>query len=869
MEGYGNNNHNYRGSYRGGSNRGNRGSRGNRGNRGSRGSRGNRGSGGRRGGGYGTEHKDIDYYLNVINNPNNNQNQYQNQGNYKKENKKKKNVKNIDDYFNRINEDKNQDNKKDDNYNNNRINQINDKKNNIKEYNDDENYNRFPNDQNNIYQDEKRNKKKGRKRSANKNNEENQKYEGFNKSNKEFKNVKKIFFKYTQLLDIIDKDDNEIMQFFMKFRDLPEVFNNTIFKEDMLDLMTELLARVSTINSGPSSTTLNQILVNTNFIELIKKRLEEEDYKNTKYLKFLYNVALLNNKLIDKFTDDVKRLKYSELSQYSDIVQEYIKERKIENDLELALKITDIMNEYKEKEKHKRMNKLQEKEKEKEKEKNQTNQTNNININNINSIPIDYKQKNILLSNEDFNEKINTPIAPHIKFGPYISYERYINTMFYLEYEDCYRDLRKTINTFRNMNKSINDMDKKELQKFSKAYSDVYFYLKGEIIKVDINRDGLIITVDFCSPSPRKLKFTKRMISGSLIILCDNNYENYLLTTVFYNPYVDQKLNENKRQRQLKMPKFPYYRVQLSVVNINPQSFLFIVQNRKNLQIFESKAYFESYVHVMKRLKEINIPDLPFKEELVDANFNRLTMRHVNENYNYRYNDIYLNPYQESPKQFKDLVDDSQLDAINKCLLYKIALIQGPPGTGKTHVGTILANILLQNLKPDSQILVVCYTNHALDSFIEDILKYTDDVVRIGGRCKNEKVKEKALNNKEKFSNRNYKGIVNDLEQIGEDMKNITSLIDIRRRVDLKDVKRYFQGLFKKVIDDFCELANQAIPKNWKVDLKKYIDKKVFDQIYIFWNKIDCKSTPSEIILTILDKIRISENGRDFLYQQI
>ena len=100
-------------------------------------------------------------------------------------------------------------------------------------------------------------------------------------------------------------------------------------------------------------------------------------------------------------------------------------------------------------------------------------------------------------------------------------------------------------------------------------------------------------------------------------------------------------------------------------------------------------------------------------------------------------------------------------------------------------------------------------------------------------------------------------------------MKNITSLIDIRRRVDLKDVKRYFQGLFKKVIDDFCELANQAIPKNWKVDLKKYIDKKVFDQIYIFWNKIDCKSTPSEIILTILDKIRISENGRDFLYQQI
>ena len=156
----------------------------------------------------------------------------------------------------------------------------------------------------------------------------------------------------------------------------------------------------------------------------------------------------------------------------------------------------------------------------------------------------------------------------------------------------------------------------------------------------------------------------------------------------------------------------------------------------------------------------------------------------------------YLNPYQGNyPIQFRNLVDNSQLNAIHKCLLYKIALIQGPPGTGKTHVGTILANILLQNLKKDAQILVVCFTNHALDSFIEDILKYTDDVVRIGGRCKNEKVKEKALNNREKFSSKSYRGIVNELEQIGEEMKEITSLIDVRRRADLKDVKRYFQVL--------------------------------------------------------------------------
>ncbi len=34
-------------------------------------------------------------------------------------------------------------------------------------------------------------------------------------------------------------------------------------------------------------------------------------------------------------------------------------------------------------------------------------------------------------------------------------------------------------------------------------------------------------------------------------------------------------------------------------------------------------------------------------------------------------------------------------------------------------------------------ILIVCYTNHALDQFLNHILTFTDisDIVRIGGRC--------------------------------------------------------------------------------------------------------------------------------------
>ena len=113
------------------------------------------------------------------------------------------------------------------------------------------------------------------------------------------------------------------------------------------------------------------------------------------------------------------------------------------------------------------------------------------------------------------------------------------------------------------------------------------------------------------------------MITGSLLILTDNKFENYLLTTVFFNPYVDKKINENQKTNMW-LPKFPYYRVKLSLININQESFSFLIKNRQHLQIFESKAYFESYVHVMKRLKELNIPNLPFKQELIDVDYNNL-----------------------------------------------------------------------------------------------------------------------------------------------------------------------------------------------------------------------------------------------------
>eukprot|EP01054_Gregarina_sp_Poly1_P011050 Gregarina_sp_Poly_1__11049@NODE_886_length_5840_cov_23_566603_g633_i0_p6_GENE_NODE_886_length_5840_cov_23_566603_g633_i0NODE_886_length_5840_cov_23_566603_g633_i0_p6_ORF_typecomplete_len121_score10_97AAA_11/PF13086_6/4_7e19AAA_30/PF13604_6/2_3e10AAA_19/PF13245_6/2_7e09ResIII/PF04851_15/5_4e07UvrDhelicase/PF00580_21/2_1e06PhoH/PF02562_16/2_4e05DUF2075/PF09848_9/4_1e05AAA_22/PF13401_6/0_00055NACHT/PF05729_12/0_0058AAA_25/PF13481_6/0_007ATPase/PF06745_13/0_012IstB_IS21/PF01695_17/0_012PPV_E1_C/PF00 len=64
----------------------------------------------------------------------------------------------------------------------------------------------------------------------------------------------------------------------------------------------------------------------------------------------------------------------------------------------------------------------------------------------------------------------------------------------------------------------------------------------------------------------------------------------------------------------------------------------------------------------------------------------------------------------------------SQGAAFELALSNNVALIQGPPGTGKSYIGVKLVECLLLN-SPVKPILLVCFTNHALDQFLADILK--------------------------------------------------------------------------------------------------------------------------------------------------
>ncbi|EXJ74305.1 uncharacterized protein A1O5_02601 [Cladophialophora psammophila CBS 110553] len=89
----------------------------------------------------------------------------------------------------------------------------------------------------------------------------------------------------------------------------------------------------------------------------------------------------------------------------------------------------------------------------------------------------------------------------------------------------------------------------------------------------------------------------------------------------------------------------------------------------------------------------------------------------------------------------KSVLDRAQADALLASLKRSLALIQGPPGTGKSFTGVALIKVLLavQARAKLGPILCVCYTNHALDQLLEDLVRHSiDQIVRIGSRSKSE-----------------------------------------------------------------------------------------------------------------------------------
>ncbi|KAG9695911.1 hypothetical protein KCU95_g3802, partial [Aureobasidium melanogenum] len=88
-------------------------------------------------------------------------------------------------------------------------------------------------------------------------------------------------------------------------------------------------------------------------------------------------------------------------------------------------------------------------------------------------------------------------------------------------------------------------------------------------------------------------------------------------------------------------------------------------------------------------------------------------------------------------------LDNTQASALLSSLSRSFALIQGPPGTGKSYTGVALMKTLVNNKKAAAlgPILVVTFTNHALDQSLEHLLDHgITQIVRLGSNSRSERM---------------------------------------------------------------------------------------------------------------------------------
>ena len=311
--------------------------------------------------------------------------------------------------------------------------------------------------------------------------------------------------------------------------------------------------------------------------------------------------------------------------------------------------------------------------------------------------------------------------------GSYTDWDHYLSVQFCLLREDFISPLRQGICDYNHGDRSRNIRVYKQVYVNEPVclYSGIGFRLQFDISKLKHIR----------------WEHSRRLIFGSLLCLSSDEF-----TTVLFASVV---------KRDPELLKEGYITVKFEK-DVND----FEVEPQTEFTMVESTAYFEAYRHILCQLQKVRSAPPPFRDYIVDCRPPNPLPPPLYLNGNVCFDLTALGV--KDPVQLLDPrawphheevdLDRSQLAAVQMALTQELSLIQGPPGTGKTYIGLKIVEILLQNKNvwdpnTTSPILVVCYTNHALDQFLEGILKFNNKtkIVRIGGRSKSNELEPYML----------------------------------------------------------------------------------------------------------------------------
>ncbi|CAG8617771.1 554_t:CDS:10, partial [Funneliformis mosseae] len=364
---------------------------------------------------------------------------------------------------------------------------------------------------------------------------------------------------------------------------------------------------------------------------------------------------------------------------------------------------------------------------------------------------------------------------------------------------------------------------------------------------------------------------SKKLLNGSLItLLLPNQYAKQqtnestsgstsINSTQMYSPYFGVVISRNEKVLA-KSPDYADININFTDLSIYPIA-LNEMSNSKvptgnRFMVESTGVYLEAYYHVLKTIQTTNSSSLPF-EKYLTPNFNNindgkgkdnnissnaidfevepplytrapsfefdLSVICRNKNQNLKLNVAKTDNYDEVAKKINESckLDETQANALISALTREIALIEGPPGTGKTVVGVEIMKVLLAKKNRKTKIgpiLTICFTNHALDQFLEHLLdaKITN-IVRLGSRTKSDKIKEFCLEEvcRSRARNRTESRLIallhENLEKIEDRVNEIKSTL-FKKGLKWADIRQYLMNEERTFYDAFCKANDSDLP---------------------------------------------------------
>ncbi len=340
------------------------------------------------------------------------------------------------------------------------------------------------------------------------------------------------------------------------------------------------------------------------------------------------------------------------------------------------------------------------------------------------------------------SSEIRKPTKPFLRKniiqGRYQDVEHYLDVQFRLLREDFVAPLREGITEF--------------LSEADSRHQDIRVYRNVSIQSKKMGKTGLQYTLEFDVKGLKRINWGKRLLYGSLVCLTKDKFKHNIFASV-----ADRNTED-------------LYKGRVDVCFLTDT----YTKPTGTFIMVESVAYFEAYRHVLLGLQRMKGDSFPFERYIVNVSSYVKTPKYLSGDYSDVYDlrslvvstdhvfedegmtEIYTNAAyvsildpQSWPAAEALHLNESQKVAVQTALTKEFAIIQGPPGTGKTYIGLKIIELLLYNIHttPDaSPILVVCYTNHALDQFLEGVLNFGEmNLVRVGSRSKSEALTSMTL----------------------------------------------------------------------------------------------------------------------------